>query len=92
MSHTQGQRIAWTVPEGRDNDCWDPYFVWALTTGRLPEDDDRPYLVQRISNGGETVSPPRWRDSVTGAPDSLTRKRSALATRRATQCVLHQFE
>lgn len=55
MSHTQGQRIAWTVPEGRDNDCWDPYFVWALTTGRLPEDDDRPYLVQRISNGGETA-------------------------------------
>jgi len=55
MSHTQGQRIAWTVPEGRDNDCWDPYFVWALTTGRLPEDDDRPYLVQRISDSGETA-------------------------------------
>ena len=43
------------MPEGRDNDCWDPYFVWALTTGRLPEDDDRPYLVQRISDGGETT-------------------------------------
>ena len=75
MSHTQGQRIAWTVPEGRDNDCWDPYFVWGFDNRQIAWKMTIAHIwCKELAMAAKPLSPPRWRDSVTGAPDSLTRK------------------